>query len=393
MTDCITEYIKFCENIIMPSWTVCCFPNHKPWITSDLKVLLNEKKKAFRSWDRQELREVQHKLRDKLRECKNSYRRKLEASLQQNNMREVWTGMKEITGCGGEETAGKAAGPDGISPRVLKTCTSQLSVVLQYIFNLSLSLQRVPLLWKTSCLVPVPKKSTRSGLKDYRPVALTSHVIKVLERLLAYLRPQPCSLLLSHSVEASASLSGHSAAYARKRFTLEGLSNRRSLPAEPAVKEAVVPRRFSLASSSSFATRHTKGTLSASVKSKRHEIKSDPTPFGYEDTLHGALAAVRKRQSMTSSTATAAGGTSAVPRSTSQPGWAQQRLPSMDTDDFEPIPSSAEESSNSSEEEGNNKNDDSGRFRVQLTYESCEARDLSETGDLVQFLKEAQSGQ
>lgn len=37
-------------------------------------------------------------------------------------------------------------------------------------------------------------------------------------------------------------------------------------------------------------------------------------------------------------------------------GWAQRRLPSMDTDDFETIPSSAEESSNSSEEEGNNKN-------------------------------------
>ncbi|XP_039666680.1 guanine nucleotide exchange factor DBS isoform X2 [Perca fluviatilis] len=210
---------------------------------------------------------------------------------------------------------------------------------------------------------------------------------------LCFRRTNPSPNMRQKKVEASASLSGHSAAYARKRFTLEGLSNRRSLPAEPAVKEAVVPRRFSLASSSSFATRHTKGTLSASVKSKRHEIKSDPTPFGYEDTLHGALAAVRKRQSMTSSTATAAGGTSAVPRSTSQPGWAQQRLPSMDTDDFEPIPSSAEESSNSSEEEGNNKNDDSGRFRVQLTYESCEARDLSETGDLVQFLKEAQSGQ
>lgn len=37
-------------------------------------------------------------------------------------------------------------------------------------------------------------------------------------------------------------------------------------------------------------------------------------------------------------------------------GWAQRRLPSMDTDDFETIPSSAEDSSNSSEEEGTNKN-------------------------------------
>lgn len=38
------------------------------------------------------------------------------------------------------------------------------------------------------------------------------------------------------------------------------------------------------------------------------------------DTLRGAMATVRKRQSMTSSTSTAAGGTAAVPRSTSQPG-------------------------------------------------------------------------
>ncbi|XP_073332185.1 guanine nucleotide exchange factor DBS [Pagrus major] len=210
-------------------------------------------------------------------------------------------------------------------------------------------------------------------------------------------RTDPSPNMRQKRVDASASQSGHSAANARKRFTLQGLSNRRSLPAaEPAAKETQVPRRFSLtsslasSSSSSFAARRTKGPLSASIKSKRHEIKSDPTPFGYEDTLRGAMAAVRKRQSMTSNTASAAG---AVPRSTSQPGWAQRRLPSMDTDDFETIPSSAEESSNSSEEEGNNKNADASRFRVQLTYESNEARDLSlETGDLVQFLEEAENG-
>ncbi|XP_071343445.1 guanine nucleotide exchange factor DBS isoform X2 [Trachinotus anak] len=212
-------------------------------------------------------------------------------------------------------------------------------------------------------------------------------------------RTNPSPNMRQKRVDASTSQSGNSAANARKRFTLQGLSNRRSLPAEPAAKEAEVPRRFSLtsslasSSSSSFATRRTKGPLSASIKSKRHEIKSDPTPFGYEDTLRGAMAAAGKRQSMTSGTATAAGGTSVVPRSTSQPGWTQRRLPSMDTEDFETIPSSAEESSNSSEEEGNNKNGDSSRFRVQLTYESCDARDLSlETGGLVQFLEEAENG-
>ncbi len=56
---------------------------------------------------------------------------------------------------------------------------------------MSLHLQRVPSIWKTSCLVPVPKKAHHVALNDYRPVALTSHIMKVMERLvLAYLRPQ-----------------------------------------------------------------------------------------------------------------------------------------------------------------------------------------------------------
>ncbi len=52
---------------------------------------------------------------------------------------------------------GKAVGLD--SNRVLKACAALLCGVLQYIFNLGLSLERVPVLWKTSCLVPVPKKT------------------------------------------------------------------------------------------------------------------------------------------------------------------------------------------------------------------------------------------
>uniref|UniRef100_A0A8C6LZA4 Reverse transcriptase domain-containing protein n=2 Tax=Nothobranchius furzeri TaxID=105023 RepID=A0A8C6LZA4_NOTFU len=78
----------------------------------------------------------------------------------------------------------KAAGPDGVSPRVLKACAEQLCGILQHLFNLSLAQEKVPVLWKTSCLVPVPKKTRPSVNDDYRPVALTSHIMKVLERLL-----------------------------------------------------------------------------------------------------------------------------------------------------------------------------------------------------------------
>ncbi|KAK3528352.1 hypothetical protein QTP86_034147 [Hemibagrus guttatus] len=81
--------------------------------------------------------------------------------------------------------------PDGISPRVLKSCSTQLSGIRKYIYNLSLMQERVPVPWKISCLVPISKKATPSGLRDYRPVALTSHVMKLLERIvLSYMVPQ-----------------------------------------------------------------------------------------------------------------------------------------------------------------------------------------------------------
>ncbi|KAK0145656.1 hypothetical protein N1851_015437 [Merluccius polli] len=102
MTDCITDYIRFCEDTTMPARTVHCFSNNKPWITSDLKALPN-KKKAFRSGDREEQRRVQQELREMLRTCKDNYRRKLEAKLQQNSVRDVWAGMKHITGMKGKD--------------------------------------------------------------------------------------------------------------------------------------------------------------------------------------------------------------------------------------------------------------------------------------------------
>ncbi|KAI3377332.1 hypothetical protein L3Q82_008535 [Scortum barcoo] len=64
-----------------------------------------------------------------------------------------------------------------------KGCAAELGEPLQRIFNLSLQIGRVPTLWKTSRIVPVPKKNRPSELNDFRPVALTSHLMKTLERL------------------------------------------------------------------------------------------------------------------------------------------------------------------------------------------------------------------
>ncbi|KAK3562612.1 hypothetical protein QTP86_002148, partial [Hemibagrus guttatus] len=83
----------------------------------------------------------------------------------------------------------KATGPDSVSPSLLKHCANQLSPVFTDIFNTSLETCRVPACFKTSAIVPVPKKTKITGLNDYRPVALTSVVMKSFESLvLSYLK-------------------------------------------------------------------------------------------------------------------------------------------------------------------------------------------------------------
>ncbi len=78
----------------------------------------------------------------------------------------------------------KAAGPDGITGRVMRSCADQLAGLFTLIFNESLATSVVPTSFKKSIIIPVPKNSKPSCLNDYRPVALTSIVMKVFERLL-----------------------------------------------------------------------------------------------------------------------------------------------------------------------------------------------------------------
>ncbi len=70
----------------------------------------------------------------------------------------------------------KAAGPDGVTGRVLRSCADQLAGLFTSIFKESLATSVVPTSFKKSVIIPVPKNSKPSCLNDYRPVALTSTV-------------------------------------------------------------------------------------------------------------------------------------------------------------------------------------------------------------------------
>lgn len=78
----------------------------------------------------------------------------------------------------------KASGPDGISARMLKGTAASIAPVLCKIFNYSIETGRLPSVWKSSNIVPVPKGSNGDKPSNYRPISLLPIISKVLERII-----------------------------------------------------------------------------------------------------------------------------------------------------------------------------------------------------------------
>ena len=244
LTDTITNYINFCVDSIIPKKVIKIFPNNKPWVTKELKCLLNEKKRLFCAKKTLELNVLQKEINHKIKTCKEKYKDKVESQFFTQNIRQAWQGVKTMVGCskkpavvhtsddrkhaedlnnfyarfdardfssereavvdkiraaGGDNivftpetvkihfsrlNVRKAPGPDGLIGFVLKSCNEQLCNVFCRLFQLSIDKCIIPKVWKTSKIVPVPKKTNPVEMNDFRPVALTSIAMKCFERIM-----------------------------------------------------------------------------------------------------------------------------------------------------------------------------------------------------------------
>ncbi len=76
-----------------------------------------------------------------------------------------------------------------MSPACLKTCADQLAPHLHKDLQQITGAVQSPVMIQMSTIIPFPKKPIITELNDYRPVALTSVVMKSFERMvLAYLK-------------------------------------------------------------------------------------------------------------------------------------------------------------------------------------------------------------
>lgn len=252
----MTCFINYCVDLVLPCKQVKVFANNKPWVTKEVKAAINRKKFAFFNGDVDQIKIAQKELKRVLRQSKRRYKDKLERSMDTCIPKALWDSMKTITGydmnkpsarsemnvndmnqyfarfddidfslehqklstilaASDTENAGaqiaftvrdvqqqlkhlksnKSAGPDGVHPHALKVCAEQLGTVLHSVFTLSCG--KIPTMWKTSCLVLIPKKANvECSLSNLRPIALTSHIMKCFERVvLCQLRKQVATFL------------------------------------------------------------------------------------------------------------------------------------------------------------------------------------------------------
>ena len=79
-----------------------------------------------------------------------------------------------------------AAGPDDIPPVFLKNLGSDALNELLDIFNLSLHSAACPQIWRNAIIIPILKAGKpASDLASFRPISLTSCIVKALERMIA----------------------------------------------------------------------------------------------------------------------------------------------------------------------------------------------------------------
>lgn len=87
--DIVTSYISFCVDSIVPTKKVPIFPN-KPWVTKELKAILNKKKRLFYTGSEFEKKEVNREVKRAIKAAKLKYKSKITQTFTQGNLHAAW---------------------------------------------------------------------------------------------------------------------------------------------------------------------------------------------------------------------------------------------------------------------------------------------------------------
>ena len=114
----------------------------------------------------------------------NSLRSKLDVSRSNESVEDLPISVHDVFNQLRVIDTTKASGPDVIPGRLLKEGADWLAGPLTKLFNKSIEAGQIPRDWTRANVTPVFKKGNKHSPSNYRPVSLTSLVVKILERLI-----------------------------------------------------------------------------------------------------------------------------------------------------------------------------------------------------------------
>ncbi len=97
LTETVTVYISYCEDICIPTRTYVTFNNDKPWFTAKLTLLRQAKEDTYRNRDRVLYNQAWDTLNKEIRVANRTYAKPLEDQFTSSDSASVWKGLKAIT--------------------------------------------------------------------------------------------------------------------------------------------------------------------------------------------------------------------------------------------------------------------------------------------------------
>ncbi len=82
--------------MLYPIKKVVIYPNDKPWVTKELKTVINKKKRTFFTGNPLEKSVISREVRSEIEKAKVNYKNKIEMQFGGSNIRAAWQGLKSM---------------------------------------------------------------------------------------------------------------------------------------------------------------------------------------------------------------------------------------------------------------------------------------------------------
>jgi hypothetical protein len=95
--EAVTDYINFTLSSNSTCKEFYTNNNHRPWVTSELKLLFNDESQALKSKNRYKAKQIQKLINQKIAKAKAKYKDKMLSNMS-SNIKKAWHGIKSMSG-------------------------------------------------------------------------------------------------------------------------------------------------------------------------------------------------------------------------------------------------------------------------------------------------------